>query len=194
MKECPSKKAELLGATDGALVNMVTSALENNDGYLTVKLKLFTIYEPHYWIVDIEANVHVCADKSLFVSYQPVSGRTVMLGDLTIAEAKGEGCAELKFPSEKVLTLHKVRHVLTICRNILSGSILVKEGFRLFYKCNKFVILHLSTGVFYGKGYYVMLKIYLNFMLNMLTMHARMMIMFILSFIVLNLLIFGMNV
>ena len=47
----------------------MTSALENNDEYLTIKYKHFTIYEPLYWIVDTGATVHVCADKSLFVSY-----------------------------------------------------------------------------------------------------------------------------
>ena len=78
---------------------MMTSAFENNDGYFTVKLKIFTIYEPHYWIIDTEANVHVCVDKSMFVSYQPVSGRTVMLGDLTTVDVKSESRVELKFPS-----------------------------------------------------------------------------------------------
>ena len=151
---------------------MVTYALENNDGYLTLKPKLFTIYKLHYWIVDTQANVHVCADKFLFVSYQPVSGRTVMLGDLTTADVKGEGRVELKFLSGKVLTLYKFRHVPTIRRNILSGPILVREGFWLDCKCNKIIVLHLSTDIFYEKVICMMLKICLNFMLNMLTMHA----------------------
>ena len=94
---------------------MMTSVLENNDGYLTIKPKLFVIYEPHYWIVDTRVNMHVCVDKSLFVSYQPVYGRTVMLRDLTTANVIGKGFGEQKFLSKKVLTLYKIKNVPTIC-------------------------------------------------------------------------------
>ena len=69
VNECPLKKAKTSGATDAALVNIVTSTLSNSNRYLTIKLKLFTIHESYDCIVDIEANVHICADKSLFVSY-----------------------------------------------------------------------------------------------------------------------------
>ena len=72
---------------------------------------------------------------------------------LPIADVKGEDRVELKFPFGKILTLHKVTHVPTIRRNILSGPILVREGFRLDCKRNKVVVSHLSTDVFYGKGY-----------------------------------------
>ena len=46
-----------------------------------------------------------------------------------------------------------VRHVPAIRRNILSGPNLLRKGFRLDCKCNKVVILHLSSGCYYSKCY-----------------------------------------
>ena len=63
----------------------------------------------------------------------------------------GVGQVNLKLTSGKVLTLHGVQHVPNIRRNLISGSLLVQQGFRLVFESNKVVISH---GVlFIEKGY-----------------------------------------
>ncbi|CAH9075296.1 unnamed protein product, partial [Cuscuta epithymum] len=74
-----------------------------------------------------------------------------MMGDTSVASVQGIGKVEIKFPLGKVLSLHGVHHVPEIRRNIVSGSILVKEGYELSFKLNKVVILF--GGIFIGKGY-----------------------------------------
>ena len=76
------------------------------------------------------------------------------LGDLTAAKLVGRGRVELKFPAIRVLTLHRVRYVSSIRRNILSDPVLMIEGFQLDCKCNKVATSHLSSDCFYGKGYF----------------------------------------
>ncbi|KAL2250125.1 UNVERIFIED_CONTAM: Retrovirus-related Pol polyprotein from transposon TNT 1-94 [Sesamum indicum] len=90
-KFCPNKKAK----TGQTVVNMVVGGSS--------------------------ANVHICADKSLFVSYQAISRRTVSMGNSSTAEVLGIGSVDLKFPSRRILSLKRVHYVPTVRRNIISG-------------------------------------------------------------------------
>ncbi|KAL2237188.1 UNVERIFIED_CONTAM: Retrovirus-related Pol polyprotein from transposon TNT 1-94 [Sesamum indicum] len=152
-KLCPNKKAK----TGQAVVNMVVGGSSGastsgaTDGYVSVQPELLTIYEPYDWLIDTGANVHVCADKSLFVSYQAISGRTVSMGNSSTAEVLGIGSVDLKFPSGRILSLKRVHHVPTIRRNIISGSVIVRKEYELVFKFNKVVIQ--QFGIFIGKGY-----------------------------------------
>ncbi|KAL2243797.1 UNVERIFIED_CONTAM: Retrovirus-related Pol polyprotein from transposon TNT 1-94 [Sesamum indicum] len=106
-KLCPNKKAK----TGQAVVNMVVGGSSSastsgaTDGYVFVQPELLTIYEPYDWLIDTGANVHICADKSLFVSYQAISGRTVSMGNSSTADVLGIGSVDLKFPSGRILSL-----------------------------------------------------------------------------------------
>ncbi|KAK1378365.1 hypothetical protein POM88_025109 [Heracleum sosnowskyi] len=163
-KDCPAKKAKkavvgaqantVLVTTDGPKVNMVVgeaAASGTNDGYVTYNPVLLSTYLSHEWLIDTGANVHICTDISLFVSYQQSHGVTVTMGNASAAQVLGIGNVDLKFASGRVLSLTRVHHVPDIRRNIISGSCLVKNGFELSLKCNKVVITH--TGTFFGKGY-----------------------------------------
>ncbi|KAL0419323.1 UNVERIFIED_CONTAM: hypothetical protein Sradi_1345800 [Sesamum radiatum] len=151
-KLCPNKKAK----TGQAVVNMVVGGSSGastsgaTEGYVSIQPELLTIYEPCDWLIDTGANVHVCADKSLFVSYQAITGKTVSMGNSSTAEVLGIGSVDLKFPSGRILSLKRVHHVPTVRRNIISGSVIVREGYELAFKFNKVVIQ--QFGIFVGKG------------------------------------------
>ncbi|KAL0392633.1 UNVERIFIED_CONTAM: Retrovirus-related Pol polyprotein from transposon TNT 1-94 [Sesamum radiatum] len=150
-KLCPNKKAK----TGQAVVNMVVGGSSGastsgaTEGYVSIQPELLTIYEPCDWLIDTGANVHVCADKSLFVSYQAITGKTVSMGNSSTAEVLGIGSVDLKFPSGRILSLKRVHHVPTVRRNIISGSVIVREGYELAFKFNKVVIQ--QFGIFVGK-------------------------------------------
>ena len=57
----------------------------------------------------------------------------------------------LKMTSGKKLTLNNVLHVLKIRKNLVSGSLLTKIGFKLVFVSDKFVLT--KDGVYVGKGY-----------------------------------------
>ncbi|KAK4396977.1 Retrovirus-related Pol polyprotein from transposon TNT 1-94 [Sesamum angolense] len=121
-KLCPNKKAK----TGQAVVNMVVGGSSSastsgaTEGYVSVQPELLTIYEPCDWLIDTGANVHVYADKSLFVSYQAITGKTVSMENSSTAEVLGIGSVDLKFPSGRILSLKRVHHVPTVRRNIIS--------------------------------------------------------------------------
>ncbi|XP_074377384.1 uncharacterized protein LOC141718910 [Apium graveolens] len=165
-KACPKKKKKKSDVAaqentmleDGTIIvpmdNMVIGeahASVTNDEYVTYKHVLLSTYLSNEWLIDTGANVHICADKTLFVSYQLAHGRTVTMGNASAAQVLGIGNVNLKFAYGRVLSMTRVRHVPDISRNIINGSYLVKYDFELSLKCNIVIITH--TSVFFGKGY-----------------------------------------
>ncbi|GJT78342.1 pol polyprotein [Tanacetum coccineum] len=103
------------------------------------------------WWVDIGATRHVCADKSMFHSFRAVdNGEKLYMGNSAIADIKGEGDVILKMTSEKELKLTNVLYVLEIRKNLVSGWLLNKFGFRLVFKSDKFVLS--KNQMYVGKG------------------------------------------
>ena len=96
------------------------------------------------WWFDTGANVHVCADISLFSSYQAIQGSSVLMGNGSHASVHGVGTIDLKFTSGKIVQLRNVQ-------NLVSRLVLCKDGFKVVLESNKFVVS--KHGQFVGKGY-----------------------------------------
>lgn len=64
-----------------------------------------------------------------------------MMGNSSAAKVYKTKHVDVRFPSGRVLTLDRVHHVPEMRRNIISGSISVREGYELNFKFNKVIIL-----------------------------------------------------
>ncbi|KAL0333939.1 UNVERIFIED_CONTAM: Retrovirus-related Pol polyprotein from transposon TNT 1-94 [Sesamum angustifolium] len=106
---------------------------------------------PRKWWIDTGATRHICSDKEMFSTYTPINGRKLFMGNSATSNIVGIGNVVLKMTSGKELTLIDVLHVPDIRKNLVSGSLLVKSGFRLVFESNKFVLTKNSH--FIGKGY-----------------------------------------
>ena len=53
--------------------------------------------------------------------------------------------------SGRIVQLKDVQHVPAIKKNLVSGSLLCREGFKLVFESNKLVVM--KHGLFVGKGY-----------------------------------------
>jgi hypothetical protein len=82
---------------------------------------------PEWWL-DTGANVHVCADISLFSSYQAGVTRSLLMGNGSHARILGVGIVNLKFASGKTVPLKHVQYVPSIKKNLFSGSLLCRDG------------------------------------------------------------------
>nr|AAR01736.1 putative Gag and Pol polyprotein [Oryza sativa Japonica Group]ABF97792.1 retrotransposon protein, putative, Ty1-copia subclass [Oryza sativa Japonica Group] len=78
-------------------------------------------------------------------------GSTVLMGNGSHASVHGVGTVDLKFTSGKIVQLKNVQHVSSIDRNLISGSRLTRDGFKLVFESNKVVMS--KHGYFIGKGY-----------------------------------------
>ena len=73
------------------------------------------------------------------------------MGNGTSASVLGVGTVDLKFTSGWIVQLKNVQHVPAIKKNLVSGSLLCREGFKLVFESNKLVVT--KYGLFVGKGY-----------------------------------------
>ena len=93
----------------------------------------------------------MCADVSLFSSYH-VGRTSFLLMENGAREAvRGVGTVDLKLTSGKTVQLKNVRHVPSIRKILISGSLLCREGYKLVFESNKSVLS--KYGTFVGKGY-----------------------------------------
>ncbi|WKA11227.1 hypothetical protein VitviT2T_028751 [Vitis vinifera] len=107
---------------------------------------------PKEWWIDTGATRHVCSDKKMFSTFEPIeNGEKVFMGNSATSEIKGQGKVILKMTSGKELTLTNVLYVPEIRKNLVSGSLLNNHGFRLVFESNKFVLS--KSGMYVGKGY-----------------------------------------
>ena len=107
---------------------------------------------PMEWWMDTGATRHVCSDKSLFKSFEQVdNGEKLFMGNSATSKIAGQGSVILKMTSGKELTLNNVLYVPEIRKNLVSGSLLNKHGFRIVFESDKVVLS--KSGMFVGSGY-----------------------------------------
>jgi len=73
------------------------------------------------------------------------------MGNGSHARVLGVGTVNLKFTSRKTLQLKNMQHVPTIKKNLVSGSLLCRDGFKLVFESNKCILS--KFGTFVEKGY-----------------------------------------
>jgi len=73
------------------------------------------------------------------------------MGNGARAAVHGVGTVILKLTSGKIVKLKNAHHVPSIKKNLISGSLLYRDGYKLVFESNKCVIS--KYGTFVGKGY-----------------------------------------
>ncbi|GJR12583.1 zinc finger, CCHC-type containing protein [Tanacetum coccineum] len=125
---------------------------DNKDNnFVAMISEAFSLEEEKSWWVDSGATRHVCNDQTMFKTYEP-SYSMLYMGNHTTAQVKGKGKIDLVFTSSNTLTLNDVLHVPDVRKNLVSGSLLNKFGFKLVFESDKFILS--KGGMFIGKGYH----------------------------------------
>ncbi|GKB37637.1 zinc finger, CCHC-type containing protein, partial [Tanacetum coccineum] len=97
-----------------------------------------------------------------------VEDRSVLyMGDEHFAPIHGKGSVALEFSSGKIVTLFNVLYVPKLRKNLVSGPVLNKCGYKQVYESDKYILS--KCGVFVGFGYYNNGMFMLN--LNMLNLN-----------------------
>nr|GEX22474.1 zinc finger, CCHC-type [Tanacetum cinerariifolium] len=105
------------------------------------------------WWIDSGATTHVCKDRCWFKTYEPVKdGYVLYMGDDHFAHVQSKGSMELEFSYGKTITLFNVLYVPKLHKNLVSGHMLNKCGYKQVYESDKYILS--KSGVFVGFGYY----------------------------------------
>ena len=86
------------------------------------------------------------------MSYHSIdNGEQLSMGNSSSSKVQGQGKVVLKMTSGKELTLNDVLHVPEIRKNLVSGSLLSKKGFKLVFVSDNFILT--KNEMYVGKGY-----------------------------------------
>jgi hypothetical protein len=129
---------------------VVSSSGGGTSGYGNLPYVL-SVFQSTTWWLNSGANVHVCSNTSLFSSYQVAQDSSVLMGNGSHASVRAIGTVDLKLTSGKIVQLKNVQHVPSINKNLVSDSLLCRDGFKVVLESNKFVVS--KCGQFIGKGY-----------------------------------------
>jgi hypothetical protein len=103
-RDCPNRADRKEKASNGSgskTVNTVTAS-NTRDGYGNLPT-IFSVFQSTSWWLDTGANVHVCADISMYSSYQVARGSSVLMGNGSHASVHGVGTVDLKFTLGKIV-------------------------------------------------------------------------------------------
>jgi len=131
-------------------LNMI-EADGGTSGYSNLLPIVLSVCHTSDWWIDTGANIHVCADISLFSSYQVGRTSSLLMGNGARAAIHGVGMVDLKLTSGKTVQLKNVQHIPLIRKNLISGSLLCRDGYKLVFESNKCILS--KYGTFIGKGY-----------------------------------------
>jgi hypothetical protein len=147
-RECPDRKF----TQDKKSANVVTTETgDGTSGYGNSLPFVLSVCNSPEWWMDSGANIHVCADASMFSSYQVGRSGALLMGNGSRAHVLGVGTVILKFTSGKMVPLKSVQHVPSIKKNLVSASMLCRDGYKVVLESNKCVVS--NHGTFVGKGY-----------------------------------------
>jgi hypothetical protein len=133
---------------DKKTANMVVSETgEGTSGYGNLLHIVLLVCQSPGWWADTGANIHVCVDISLFSSYQCKGAGALLMGNGSHVRVLGVGTVSLKFTSGKTVLLKNVQHVRSIKKNLISDSLLCRDGYKLVFESNKCILSKYGTFV-----------------------------------------------
>ena len=155
-KDCRNRKAQVNHKKKATQINITEvekiSKNVSNMSFTVVVSEVNLVGNTKECWVDTRATRHICSDKKVFSSYEAINdGEQLFMGYSSTFKVEGKGKVILKMTSGKELTLNDVLHVPEIRKNLVSGLLLSKKGFRLVFESKKFVLT--KSGVYVGKGY-----------------------------------------
>ena len=145
-QECRHRKDQTVTRTNQAHVH------EFDDNLVAVVTETNMVSNVKGWWIDTGVTRHICGDKNLFSEYKHMDDvEKLYMGNSSASNVEGKGNVVLKFTSGKIVTLTDVLHVPEIRKNLVSGPILSKKGFKLVFESDRFILT--KAGMYVGKGY-----------------------------------------
>ncbi|PHT26337.1 hypothetical protein CQW23_18813 [Capsicum baccatum] len=103
---------------------------DEKEVFISVIIECNLVGNPCEWWTDSGATPYVCANKELFSSFSLAQvEKMIYMANSATAKVEGTGKVGLKMISRKVLTLNNILYVPELCRNLISASLLDKNGF-----------------------------------------------------------------
>jgi hypothetical protein len=145
-KKCPNRKERKPQPEQKTSSMVVSSSRGGTSGYDNLPYVL-SVFQSTTWWLDSGANVHVCSDASLFSSYEVARDSSVLMENGSHAFVRGVGTVDLKLTSGKIVQVKNMQHVPSINKNLVSGSFLCRDGFKVVLESKNLSCVMLAFGI-----------------------------------------------
>jgi hypothetical protein len=81
----------------------------------------------------------------MFSSYQGARASSILMGNGSAAPVLGVGTVEVKLTSRKTVHLRNMQHAPSINMNLISGSLLCRDSYKLVFEFNKVLMSKFDT-------------------------------------------------
>ncbi|KAH0655443.1 hypothetical protein KY285_030325 [Solanum tuberosum] len=95
------------------------------------------------WILDSGCSYHMCPNKDLFATYEPIGSGVVLMGNNAPCKVFGKGTIQIKMCDGVVRTLTDVRYVPDLKKNLISLGTLESLGCKYTGEC---AVMKISLG------------------------------------------------
>ena len=111
---------------------------------------VFSVYHSLEWGGWILGLMYMYVLMSLCSSYQKGDTGALLMGNGSHPCVLSVGTVILKFTSGKTVLMNNVQHILSNKKNLVSGSQLCRDGYKIVFEYNKVIFSKFET--FIGKG------------------------------------------
>jgi hypothetical protein len=101
---------------------VISETGEGTSGYSNLLPTVLSVCQSPEWWANTGANIHVCADISLFSSYQSKGTVALLMENGSHVCILGVGTVILKFILGKTMLSKNVHHIASIKKNLVSGT------------------------------------------------------------------------
>lgn len=111
------------------------------DNLVAIVTESFVEEDQVKWWIDTGSTHHISGNRNSFKTYELVGDDNIVyMGNSSSTKVVGKGTVKLKFTFGKIVTLMDVLHVPDIQKNLVSGTLLSKHGFKIVFEADKFIL------------------------------------------------------
>ena len=130
------------------VVNLVVAQTNMNFSAVISEVNLVGRNTKEWW-VDTRATRHICSEKKMFFTYNHLGNEEKnFMGNSSTSKIEVNGKVVLNMTMGKFLTSKDVLYVPDIQKNLVSSSLLSKNGFKLVFESDKFSLF--KNGMYVG--------------------------------------------
>jgi len=110
--------------------SVVSVAEKASTSHEVLSVTVFDARSRDEWVLDSGCSYHICPQRDWFVTYQPIDGGTVLMGNNMPCKTIGIGSIKIRMHDSIVGTLSNVRHVPDLKKNLISLGTLNSNGYK----------------------------------------------------------------
>jgi len=124
------EKEDIMRKSQDEKSSLVSVAEETSTSQEVLSVIVFDARSRNEWVLDSGCSYHICPRRDWFLSYQPIDGGNVLMGNNMPCKKIGIGSIKIRMHDDIVRTLNNVRHMPDLKKKLISLGTLDSNGYK----------------------------------------------------------------